>query len=221
MMTSFLLASSLALPIASLASTIQEPEGPGDAADVDAPADAPADAPPATAPPADAPAEASPARYNQWHLQIAPGFGYVRGPKNAYSAIGPALRFGAWKLAWRKGFMIGGGPSLVYTYLFDKLGQDRLHFFTVNGDFVVGGGKADKFAIYAHLTLGAGVLAARDGATKTSLILPGVRAAAGIGAHGYITKRLSIGALADFGYLGGLGVDAFLTLGLHFGKKPK
>ncbi len=216
MMTSLALLSSLVSAFASVSTAVQEPEGPAEAA---APTE---DANSTPAKPADAPPpEAAPTRYSQWHLLIAPGFGYVRGPRNAYSALGPSLRFGAWKLAWRKGFMIGGGPSIVYTYLFDKLGQDRLHFFTVNGDFVVGGGKADKFAIYAHLTLGGGVIAAKDGATGTSLILPGIRAAAGVGAHGYITKRLSIGALADFGYLGGLGVDAFVTLGVHFGKKPK
>ena len=87
--------------------------------------------------------------------------------------------------------------------------------------FVVGGGKADKFAVYAHMTVGLGVIAAKDGATGTSLVLPGIHAAAGIGAHGYLTRRLSLGTLIDFGYMGGLGVDAFLTLGLHFGKKPK
>lgn len=219
MIHSLVISSALALTSTAVASTAQEPEGPAEAEAAAQEPAADAAKPSEPAPPADA--AKTPERYNQWHLLIAPGVGYVRGPRNAYSAIGPSLRFGAWKLAWRRNFMIGGGPSLVYSYLFDKLGQDRLHFLTVNGDFVVGGGKADKFAVYAHMTVGLGVIAAKDGATGTSLVLPGIHAAAGIGAHGYLTRRLSLGTLIDFGYMGGLGVDAFLTLGLHFGKKPK
>lgn len=221
MIHSLVISSALALTSTAVSSTAQEPEGPAEAGTAEPAPAADAAKPADAAPPADAQTAKEPERYNQWHLLIAPGVGYVRGPRNAYSAIGPSLRFGAWKLAWRRNFMIGGGPSLVYSYLFDKLGQDRLHFLTVNGDFVVGGGKAGKFAVYAHMTAGLGVIAAKDGATGTSLVLPGVRAAAGVGAHGYITQRLSLGTLVDFGYMGGLGVDAFLTLGLHFGKKPK
>lgn len=212
-------------PIAAVSVATQEPEGPADqvdSAETTAEGDGAAKpAAPAEPTPAAATPEATPTRYSQWHLLIAPGIGYVRGPNKAYSAIGPGGRFGAWKLSWRKNFVIGGGPSIVYSYLFDKLGQDRLHFFTVNGDFVVGGGKADKFAAYAHLTLGGGVIAAKDGVTGSSFILPGIRAAAGFGIHGYLTRRLSLGTLVNFGYMGGLGVDAFLTLGVHFGKKPK
>src|SRR5690606_28189339 len=138
-----------------------------------APAAAAADAPPPAAPP---PASN---RYNQWHVLVAPGFGYIRGFKNAWQALGPAARIGAWKVGWRNRFVIGGGPSLVYGYFFDRLADDRIHFFTVNGDLIVGGGKPDKIAVYGHLTLGAGVLAAKDGATGTSFLLPGIRAEIG------------------------------------------
>ncbi|MCA9661988.1 MAG: hypothetical protein KC486_26855 [Myxococcales bacterium] len=44
-----------------------------------------------------------------------------------------------------------------------------------------------------------------------------VRSAAGVGGLGDITERSSIGALVDFGYMAGPGVDAFLTMGVHFG----
>lgn len=214
------------VPFAAVSASTQEPEGPADteqaaSAEGGEASDAAPPAEPAKPAESARPAETRPARYAQWHLLIAPGVGYVRGARNAFSAIGPSARFGAWRLHWRNNFMIGGGPALVYGYLFDGLGQDRLHFFTVNGDFVVGGGKADKFAVYGHVTLGGGVMAAKDGATGRSFILPGIRAAVGVGAHGYLTQRLSLGTLIDFGYMGGLGVDAFLTLGVHFGKKPK
>jgi hypothetical protein len=138
-----------------------------------------------------------------------------------FQAYGPSLRLGAWGSSWRNHFMIGGGAVVHYSYLVDKPNQDNLHYFTFGGDMAIGGGTYEKFAVYAHLTFGGGILAAKDGATNTSLLVPGIRAAAGVGGYGYITPRFSLGALVDFGYFGTLGLDVLLTANVHFGRGTK
>lgn len=151
-------------------------------------------------------------------LHVGAGANLIVGRFKAY---GPSLRLGAWGSSWFGHFMIGGGATLHYSYLIDKVAQDNLHFFTLQGDMALGGGTYEKFAIYTHLTLGGGVLAAKDGATGTSFIVPGIRAAAGVGGYGYITPRFSLGALVDFGYFGTLGLDVLLTANVHFGRGTK
>ena len=139
-----------------------------------------------------------------------------------FGAYGPALRFGGWASRWIGNFMVGGGPVLHYSYLTESgPAKDHLQLFTLQGDLLLGGGRYEKFAIYGHVTLGGGIMSAKDGASGISLTLPGVRLAAGVGGHGYITPRFSLGALADFGYLGGLGVDLLITANVHFGRGTK
>lgn len=199
-------------PTAEVESTA-EAEPTEDATPAPAPAPAPAVAP------APAPAPEDLKKFNQWAVLIAPGGTYIKG--QGWTAGGPLFRLNAWVHGWRGKFLIGGGPSLHYSLLLDRDQDDQIHFFTVNGDMIIGGGMPGKFAVYGHLTLGLGVLRAHDGATDLTLTLPGGRAGAGLGGHGYITPRISLGALVDFGYLGGLGVDAMAVLGIHFGRKPK
>ncbi|MFV8755467.1 hypothetical protein ACNOYE_33380 [Nannocystaceae bacterium ST9] len=152
-------------------------------------------------------------------LHVAPGANLIVG---RFTAYGPSFRLGAWGSSWFGHFMIGGGATLHYSYLLEpKPADDHLHFFTLQGDMVLGGGTYEKFAIYAHLTAGAGVLSAKDGATGSKFVLPGIRAAAGIGGYGYITPRVSLGALVDFGYFGTLGLDLLLTVNIHFGRGTK
>lgn len=151
-------------------------------------------------------------------LHVGAGANLIVGRFQAY---GPSLRLGAWGSSWKGHFMIGGGAVAHYSYLIDKPNQDNLHFFTFGGDMAIGGGTYEKFAIYAHLTLGGGVIVAKDGATDTKLTVPGVRAGAGVGGYGYITPRFSLGALVDFGYYGTLGLDVLLTANVHFGRGTK
>jgi hypothetical protein len=182
------------------------------------------DEPAPTEPPPAAQGSAStPAKYNQWHVQIAPQFAWVQGiGQQNWKALGGGLRFGAWNMAWRKRFLIGGGPSLNYTYLADSVAQDKIHSFLLNGDMAIGGGIPDKFAGYFHLMLGLGVASVKDGATQTGAVLPWGAAKAGFGLHGYIVPKFSLGALVDFGPgFGFISVDAFITANVHFGKKPK
>lgn len=158
-------------------------------------------------------------RYNQWGLHVAPTFSYLRGFKGAWTALGGGGRIGAWKMGWRQNFMIGGGPVLVFNYFKDKANNDTILGATFNGDLIVGGGKADKFAVYGHLTLGLGVVSFKDGATGVSGVLPWGQGRLGVGGHYYVNEKISVGLLTDFG--GGfshLAVDAMLTLGVHFGK---
>lgn len=164
-------------------------------------------------------------RTKEWQLQLAPGaelfvfpwFG-VQG-NNGLIAAGPALKFSALRLGWYGGFMVGGGPSLHYGFMKEtKDPPDRLHWLTLNGDFMVGGGKYQKFAVYAHLMLGAGIFSGYDADTDTKLkVLPAARALVGVGGYGHITPRVSLGVLVDFGLPG--TVDALVTAGFHFGKK--
>ena len=75
-----------------------------------------------------------------------------------YSAMGPALRFGGWITRWFGNFMIGGGPVLNYSLLFDPKYGDRVHLATINGDLIIGGGKYRKVAGFGHIVLGGGLL---------------------------------------------------------------
>lgn len=216
-----------ALALATTTAVVQ-PEEDTDTAqgwdEIDAAEDAGEPLEPDAAP---APAEPGPAaptkqRFNRWSLQIAPGAEFIfAGEFNAY---GPNFRFGAWVHAWRGKFMIGGGPALHYTYLVDNTDSgDKVQLFTVNGDMVIGGGKADKIAGFGHITLGAGAVYGKDGQTGASLAGPAIRFAAGPGLHGFVHRMVSLGALVDFSYYPfvGLGMDAFLTVGIHFKPKPK
>lgn len=115
--------------------------------------------------------------------------------------------------------MVGGGPVLVFNYIKDKANDDTFLVGTLNGDLVVGGGKANKFAVYGHLILGLGVVSIRDGSSDVSGIVPWVQGRIGAGGHYYVSDKISLGLLADFG--GGFGhiaVEGLLTLGVHFGK---
>ncbi|NVB43222.1 hypothetical protein G6O69_35690 [Pseudenhygromyxa sp. WMMC2535] len=157
----------------------------------------------------------------EWMLVVSPGFDYVVGPQKAYEALGGGFRLGglATKWAGAKGhFLVGGGPMIHYTYLKDPDFQDVLHLATVNGDLVLGGGN-QRWALYWHLTLGFGVLSAKDAQTSSSLTTFGARAASGIGGYGKINDRFSLGALVDFGWAGGLWVNTLLTANIHFGRR--
>jgi hypothetical protein len=179
------------------------------------------------APVAEGPAPAPDApkdRAKEWQVQVAPGaelfvfpwYGQVSG--GGLIAAGPTFKLTANKLGWYRGFMIGGGPSLQYSYMAEtREPKDKIHQFTLNGDMVVGGGLYEKFAVYAHLMLGLGVMSAFDGETQKKFLLPGARATAGVGGFGYITPKISLGALIDFGFPG--IVDAMVTVGFHLGKK--
>jgi hypothetical protein len=160
-------------------------------------------------------------RFNQWHLQVAPGFGYMKGLLGtSWSASGPALRLGAWKLGWRKGFLIGGGPALVWGSLRDKVNEDWVNMGTLNGDLIVGGGKSGKFAVYGHLTLGLGVASFSDGATGSSGIVPAGRGAIGLGGDGHMSDKISVAALAVFNYVyAAWALDTFITLNIHFAPR--
>jgi hypothetical protein len=187
-----------------------------------------AQAPPAdeAAPPAQAaePAPASEpasATKREWMLVIAPGFDYIRGPSlNPYRAIGGGFRFGGHAILWagKKGhFLVGGGPILQYSYVKDQFG-DSIHLVTINGDLLLGGGNK-RFGIYWHLSAGPGYLEAHDGQTNTRVRTFGARAATGLGGFAKVHDRFSIGALVDFGWAGGVWVNALLTANIHFGRR--
>lgn len=160
------------------------------------------------------PEAARPPRKGEWEIHVAAGGTFVFGL--GYSAMGPALRFGGWITRWFGNFMIGGGPALNYSLLFDPKYGDRVHLATINGDLIIGGGKYRKVAGFGHIVLGGGLLFAYDAQTDQSFFFPGIRAALGGGVRGWLTQRISLGGLVDFGVIGGLGVDAYLTLGVHF-----
>ncbi len=188
-------------------------EAPDEEASAGDSSDAPPPGDPSAAPP---PADTGKRKHKEWNLQLQPGGEFLIA--GTYNAYGPAFRFAAWKQGWRGGFMVGGGPALHYGYMVDPAAQDRLGILTLNGDFIIGGGNYEKFAVFFHATFGLGLLHASDGATDTSFLLPGFRATAGVGGYGKITERISIGALVDFGYYTAIGIDAMITLGFHFGK---
>lgn len=157
----------------------------------------------------------------EWMLVIAPGFDYIRGRQNAYRALGGGFRFGGHAMLWtgKKGhFLVGGGPMLHYSFVKDPEAQDALHLVTANGDLLLGGGN-QRFGIYWHLTAGLGFLDASDGQTDTRLRTVGARAATGVGGFGKINDRFSLGALVDFGWAGGLWVNALVTANIHFGRR--
>jgi hypothetical protein len=164
-------------------------------------------------------------RTKEWQLKVAPGaeffvFPWVTGPAdNPLIAAGPAAKLSAHRIGWYGGFMVGGGPSLHYSFMKEtKDPPDRLHWLTLNGDFIIGGGRYEKFAVYGHLMLGAGIFSGYDAETDAKLkVLPTGRALVGVGGYGHITKRVSLGLLADFGFPG--TIDALITATFHFGKK--
>ena len=174
----------------------------------------------ASAPPADpsaAPEDSGGKRKNkEWNLQIqAGGEFFVSGQ---FLAKGASFRFGAWKQLWIRGFMVGGGPFLHYSILVDPAASDTVGLLTFNGDFIIGGGKYQKFAVFFHATAGLGIGHVSDNGGDT-IIVPIGRPLAGVGGYGHITERISIGGLVDFGYyVVAVGVDAMITLGFHFGK---
>ena len=160
-------------------------------------------------------------RKREWMLVLSPGFDFVRGPGNAWRALGGGFRFGAHALTWggKKGrFLVGGGPFVHYSYLRDGPNDDTIHLATFDGELMLGGGN-QRFGVYWHLVGGVGYLGARDGATGITVHAPGVRGATGVGGFGKIVDRFSIGALVDFGWAGGVWINAMLTANVHFGRK--
>lgn len=205
-------------PVADESEEPGEDEGWGDEEESDTTPLSTGAPPPTETPPPAAPDVKD--RFNRWSVQIAPGGEFLFF--GAYKAYGPNVRVGGWVHAWRGKFMVGGGPAVHYTYLIDNTDSgDKVHIATVNGDFVIGGGIPDKFAAYGHVTGGLGVVHATDGQTGKTILGPAARGAGGFGLHGFVHRMVSLGALVDFGYLVGIGVDAFVTVGIHFQKKPK
>jgi hypothetical protein len=170
---------------------------------------------------ASAPGASTSGPKREWMLVIAPGFDYVAGARQSFKAYGGGFRFGGHAIKWAgaKGrLLVGGGPILHYTYMKDPDFNDTLHLVTANGDLLLGGGN-QRFGIYWHATAGLGYLAAVDGQTSTRIQTVGVRAATGIGGFGKINDRFSVGALVDFGWAGGVWVNALLTANVHFGRR--
>lgn len=208
------------LPVdAVIASATAEP-APVDPAPVDPAA-------PPTADPAAAPAAAPDTGEmkipkKEWMLVIAPGVDYIRGPSsNPYTALGGGARVGGHAVKWGGGkghFFIGGGPILHYSYIKDRDFDDVIHLFTVNGDLLVGGGGPGKWAVYGHLTGGLGYLSAFDAQTRARIQTLGARGGLGVGGFGKVNDRFSIGGLVDFGWAGGLWVNALATFNIHFGR---
>jgi hypothetical protein len=168
-----------------------------------------------------APPTSTSGQKREWMLVIAPGFDYVAGARQAFKAYGGGFRLGGHAIKWAgaKGrFLVGGGPMLHYTYLKDPDFNDTLQLVTANGDLLLGGGN-QRFGVYWHATAGLGYLAAFDAQTNTKIQTVGVRAATGIGGFGKINDRFSVGALVDFGWAGGLWVNALLTANVHFGRR--
>jgi hypothetical protein len=132
---------------------------------------------------------------------------------------GPAFLLSAHWLKWFGPFMIGGGTSIHYSFMIENQEpKDKIQQITLNGDFMIGGGVYQKFAIYGHVLLGGGVASAYDGETDLKLILPWIRAVAGIGAWAHVSKLLSLGVLVDVGWPG--TVEVLGTLSFHFAKRP-
>lgn len=172
-------------------------------------------------PDAEVPDSEVPPRYNQWGFDIAPEGMYNFGGTEQYRTYGAGARFNMWNRAWRANLLIGGGASLHYTYLRDARGPDHLHLMTVNGDMIVGGGVPDRVAAYGHLAFGLGVIGKKDAATGQVLLGLGARALAGFGIYGFVAPRVTLGVLVDAGWFFGLGVDGFVTIGFHLGKKRR
>ncbi len=161
--------------------------------------------------------ESSSVRISEWQLQIAPGAEFfVFG--DTVVGNGPAFKLAAQRVWWISHFMIGSGPSLQYSSLIEtEEPKDKIHQITFNGDFVIGGGSFEKFAIYAHLMLGLGIASVHDGETDDKLTTFWARAVGGLGGWVHITPKFSLGALVDVGWPG--IVDALLTVGFHVGRQ--
>lgn len=157
----------------------------------------------------------------EWMVVISPGFDYLSA-FGAYTALGGGARVGAHAVLWGGAeghFFVGGGPVLQYTFFKDREFDDTLHLFTVNGDFIIGGGGAGKWGVYGHMVLGLGYFAVRDAQTDTSIGGFGARAGAGVGGFGKITDRFSLGGLVDVGYAGaGIWINPMITANIHFGR---
>ncbi len=109
------------------------------------------------------------------------------------------------------------GPSFEYSSLIEtNEPKDKIHQLTFNGDFVIGGGTFEKFAVYAHLMLGIGVANVYDGEKDKKFWLPWGRIVGGVGGWIHITPGFSLGALVDLGFPG--IIDAFFMIGFHVGK---
>jgi len=128
---------------------------------------------------------------------------------------GPAFLLAAHWMRWWGPFMLGGGTSIHYSYLIEsREPRDTISQLTLNGEAMIGGGLYGVFAVYLHVVLGGGVAFAYDGETDTKMILPWIRAVAGLGAHVHVIPQLSVGALVDVGWPG--TVEALATVAFHY-----
>ncbi|MFH2008826.1 MAG: hypothetical protein ABI333_19720 [bacterium] len=131
---------------------------------------------------------------------------------------GPAFKLTAHWVRWWGGFMLGGGPSLRYSYMYEnKEPADYIHQMSLNGEFIIGGGIFQKFAVYAHMLLGFGAFTGYDADTDKKISFFLARAVAGFGFWIHVTRWLSLGALVDVGWPG--TVQALLSTAFHFGKR--
>lgn len=184
---------------------------PPPAADPVGAAGAPAPPPSAAPPPAQGLLKA-----RELQLQVALGGEFFIF---AHQAVGngPALKLSAHWLRWWGPFLLGGGPSIHYSYMFEnKEPTDEIHQLTLNGDLIIGGGILQKFAVYAHLLLGFGMASAYDGETRSKITMFWARAVVGCGAWVHLTRSISVGALVDLGWPG--TVEVLATASFHFGK---
>jgi len=156
-------------------------------------------------------------RSGEWQLEVGLG-GEFFVFLDQVVGNGPTFKLAAQRIGWFGHFMIGGGPSLQYSYLVeaDAL-KDKIHQLTVNGDLLIGGGTFEKFAVYLHVMAGLGAAHAFDGETKKKMWLPWFRAVGGVGGWIHLTPLVSLGGVVDVGFPG--IVDALLMVGFHLGKK--
>jgi len=167
------------------------------------------------------PAPAEPAaggdRAGEWQLEVGMG-GEFFVFLDQVVGNGLALKLAAQRVGWFGHFMLGGGPSFQYSYLIesDKI-KDEVHQLTINGDFLIGGGTFETFAVYLHLMAGFGGAHVYDGDTKEKMWLPWFRAVGGVGGWFHLTPLVSLGVVVDVGFPG--IVDALLVVGFHVGKK--
>ncbi len=160
-------------------------------------------------------------RINEWQIQLGPGVEFFAlHPPNFYN--GPAFRLIAQRLGWRGHFMFGGGASFQYSYVVETdHREDNYHLMTFNGDFVLGGGTFEKWALYLHVMFGIGPTYRTI--YKGQNWMYRLRGHAGIGGWFHITPLISLGVLIDVGvpleeHIFPLFVDGLLTVGFHFGK---
>lgn len=164
----------------------------------------------------------------EWVIHVAPGYDYIWYQDQAAGTLkimGGSLRFGGHKSLQKGGFFISGGPIVNYTYL-TEVGKnappDKLHLITVNADMLIGGG-GKRVVGYFHATLGLGALTGTDAdANDARFTFFGARAAAGLGLHGYINDKFSLGAIFDFGWAGlGLWMNPMFVFNVHFPLVPR